>query len=627
VAAATTPPASAALRVADYTIHAQYDAATQTVTGSETILWRNRGKKSTNELLLHLYLNAFANSKSSFVRAVGPDWKKFLARHPDPWGFSEIRKISVNGVDLTANLHFIHPDDDNVDDHTVARVPLPSPVLAGDELRIEIEFVSRLPRVAARSGHAGPFAMVAQWYPKLGVLEDGRWRCHQYQLTTEFYADFGAYEVHLTVPALGVVGATGHLVEERVNGDDTKTLHFVAEDVHDFAWAIDPRFVVIEREIEGVPIRLLMQPNHLRQTERHFAALAAGLRRLQEWIGPFPYPNLTVIDPGAGGLAAGGMEYPMLITVGTTWWMPSGLRVPDVTAIHELGHQYWYAAVASDEAQEAWLDEGINTFLTARIVASEYDGAALDLFGLRASSLATSRLGYLRSAQRDPIERRAGEFLNRGSYTAITYDKTTLALETLDRLLGDDSVVRGLKSYFEKWKFRHPTGTDLLAALEESSGQNLSWYFDQIFRGTEMVDYAVTRVTAESADGFAGYRFKGIGVGEVVAPVESKPPQYRNEVIVERLGGVRLPVELLVVFDDGTTASAGWDGQDRWKRFEYSGPQRVEWAVVDPHRKLVLDANYVNNSRTRAPATRGVVRIIGRWAFWFQNVLQWATGL
>lgn len=630
LSAAAAPPSTRsnqAARVADYTIHAQYDDATHTVAGSETILWRNRGKTSTNELQLHLYLNAFANSKSSFVRAAGGEWKKFLARHPDPWGYCEIRKITVDGVDLTANLQFIHPDDDNVDDHTVARVSLPSPVLAGDELRIEIEFVSRLPRVAARSGHAGPFAMVAQWYPKLGVLENGRWNCHQYHLTTEFYADFGIYDVHLTVPATGVVGASGLLAGERVNGDDTKTLHFVAEDVHDFAWVIDPRFAVVERIVEGVPIRLLLQPNHLHQAERHIDALAAGLRRLQSWIGPFPYPQLTVVDPGAGGLAAGGMEYPMLITVGTTWWMPSGLRLPDITAIHELGHQYWYAAVASNEAREAWLDEGVNTFLTARVVAAEFDGVALDLFGLQASALALPRFGYLRSPQRDPIDRHAAQFLDRRSYVSISYDKTALMLETLDRLLGGDVVTRGLAAYFERWKFRHPTATDLLAALEESSGQKLSWYFDQVLRGTEMVDYAVTRVIAEPADGFAGYRFKDIGVGEVVAPVASKPPQYRNEVVVERLGGVRLPVELLVVFDDGTTATAGWDGQDRWKRFEYSGPQRVEWAVVDPHRKLLLDVNFVNNSRTRAVATRGVVRVIGRWSFWFQNLLQLATGM
>jgi len=617
-----------AARVASYTIHATYDAAVHTVTGRETILWRNTTKVSAHEIQLHLYLNAFANNESSFIRESFVDWRRFVDRHPNPWGYIDIAEIRVGGVELTPQLTFIHPDDDNVGDRTVARLPLPSPILPGEETAIDVEFVAKLPRAVARTGHAGPYAMVAQWFPKIGVFEAGRWNCHQYHATTEFFSTFGTYDVTLTVPATSVVGATGILSAEQDNHDGSKTLRFVAEDVHDFAWAVDPRFHVVERVVEDVPIRLLIQPNHDRQVERHLQAAAATLRSYREWFGPYPYPQLTLVDPGPGAMATGGMEYPMLITVGTAWWLPAGLRMPEATTVHEIGHQYWYGMVANNEVEDAWLDEGINSFVEAHVFDEELGSNVVDLFGFKAGWQPLMRARYLMNAQRDPIVRAAWRFLDDDSYGAISYSKTALALETLDRYLGDNAVRVALAAYFRRWQFKHPRGKDFFASLKESSGQDLSWFVDQVFHGTEVVDYTVTRVSSKKERGFGGYRFAAQRIGEQAEPEEMNADvPYRSEVVVERLGGVKMPVEILVVFDDGTSATEKWDGQDRWKRFEYSGPQRVEWAMVDPNQILVLDVNYLNNSRMRSAATRGVVRLVGRWTFWFQNLLQLVTGL
>ncbi len=616
-----------ARRVANYTIHAAYDDVAHKITADETIVWRNTTKASAHDLYFHLYFNAFANSESSFIQETGSAWKDFVGRHEDPWGYIDVARVSVRGVDLTSQLTFVQPDDDNVDDRTVARLPLPWPILPGEDATIEVEFVSKLPWVAARSGHAGPFAMVAQWFPKLGVFEGGRWNCHQYHLATEFFSDFGVYDVTLTVPRDDVVGATGVLTEERDNGNGSKTLRFVAEDVHDFAWAADARFQVVEREIEGVAVRLLMQPLHRDQAERHLTAVESALRRYRQWFAPYPYRQLTVVDPGPRAGGAGGMEYPMLITVGTTWWMPKGLRIPELTAIHEFGHQYWYGIVANNEFEEAWLDEGINSYVELGIVDQEMGSTVLDIFGLSSGPLPFMRASYLRNAQRDPVVRSGWEYLDRGSYSAISYSKTALVLETLDRYLGENSVKKALAAYFERWQYRHPRGSDFFAALKASSGQDLDWYIEQTFHGTEVLDYAVTKVSSEETSGFAGYPFTGQRVGELAPAAESETVQYRSEVVVERLGGIRMPVELQVAFDDGTSATESWDGRERWKRFEYSGPQRVEWALVDPHQRLVLDVNFLNNSRMRAAATRGVVRVVGRWAFWFQNLLYFVTGL
>ena len=615
---------NAAPHIADYEIQATYDAATHTVSGHEVLTWRNTTSESAVELYFHLYLNAFANNRSSFIRAVGERWADWLERHPHGWGYTVVKAFRIGGADLTDRMRFVHADDDNMDDRTVFRVPLPAPLPAGGVIEVEIDFVTKLPKLVARSGYAGPFAFVAQWFPKIGVYEDGHWNCHQYHLTTEFFADFGSYDVTLTVPREGVVGATGILQDTRADGT-SKTLHFIADRVHDFAWTIDPRFQVVEQSADGTALRLLVQPNHRVQAERYLAAAREALQRYREWIGPYPYPQLTIVDPGPGGWAAGGMEYPTLITVGTAWWMPRGLRVPEFVTVHEFGHQYWYGMVASNEAEAAWLDEGINSYVEGRMMDALYGpGSYVDLFGLRFDGTAMHRLQYLRAPQYDPLARPAWQFLDRSSYAAISYSKTALLLETLRVYVGDEAMQRALPAYFQRWRFRHPRGEDFLASLEEAVGQDLNWYFDQVVPETGVLDYAVLDARAERLRGNGGFTFAGPGVREEVLPQEPPEPQYHNEVVVQRVGSVVLPVDVHITFDDGSVSHEHWDGRDRWKRFEYTGPQRVEWAVIDT---LPLDVNWINNSRMRAAGTRGLVRIAGRWGFWFQNLVYVLTGL
>lgn len=614
----------AAPHIANYRIQATYDPTAHTVSGHEVLTWRNTTSENAPELYFHLYLNAFANNRSSFIREAGEFWADWLELHPHGWGHTAVKALRIGGTDLAEGIRFVHPDDDNIDDRTVFRVPLPTPLPPGGTLEVEIDFVSKLPKLVARSGYAGPFAFVAQWFPKIGVYEDGHWNCHQYHLTTEFFADFGSYDVTLTVPRDAVVGATGVLQDAHEDGA-AKTLHFVADGVHDFAWTLDPRFQVVEQTVDGTALRLLVQPNHRAQADRYLGAARAALQRYREWIGSYPYAQLTIVDPGAGGGAAGGMEYPTLITVGTAWWMPRALRLPEFVTVHEFGHQYWYGMVASNEAEEAWLDEGLNSYVEGRLMDSLYGrGSYLDLLGLRIDSTCMQRLRYLRAPQHDPLVRPAWQFLDRSSYAAVSYGKTALVLETLRAYVGDDAMHRALPAYFQRWRFRHPRAEDFLASLDEATGQDLSWYFDQVVSGTGVLDYAVLDVKAEELHGDGGYTFSGPEVREEVVPHEPPERRYHNEVVVERAGAVVLPVDVHITFDDGSVTHEHWDGRDRWKRFEYTGSQRVEWAVVDT---LPLDVNWLNNSRMRDAGTRGIVRIAGRWGFWFQNLVYLVTGL
>jgi hypothetical protein len=615
-------------RIANYAITATYDAQAHWLSGRAVIRWHNTTRVAAPDLCFHLYLNAFANSESTFMRGLGGAGVDWQERHPDGWGYIEVRALRIGERDLTAQLQFVQPDDANPHDRTVARLPLEAPVRPGGSIEVDVEFVAQLPAILARTGHAGSFAMVAQWFPKLGVFRNGTWNCHQYHRNTEFFADFGVYDVTLTVPQAAVVGATGVLQAEHGNADGTKTLKFHAADVHDFAWALDPRFRVFERTVDNVAVRLLMQPNHVGQVARHVDAVRTALRYYRSWIGDYPYPQLTIVDPGPGGRQAGGMEYPTLITVGTTWWMPEAIRLPEAVTIHEFGHQYWYGMVASNEFEDAWLDEGINTYLEARIMDAAYGpGSYVNLFGIEASSVPLLRLRYLMAASQDPMVRPAWEFRDTRSYVAVTYAKTALALETLARFIGHDRLQQGLQRYFQRWQFRHPDADAFLTALEEGAGSELDWYVDAVVRGTGILDYAVTQAEATEIEPFVGYPFADGTVGELQSPAESLDRWFRSEVVVERLGDVVMPVNLQIVFDDGTNTSETWDGRDRWKRFEYRGNQRVEWAVVDPGDTMPLDFNRLNNSRMRGAGTRGIVRLVLRWAFWFQSLVLLSTGL
>ena len=196
-------------------------------------------------------------------------------------------------TDLTTAAHYIAPDDGNRDDRTVLSVALPTAVPPGGTVAVEIRWTAHVPRTFARSGAVGNFFFIAQWFPKLGVLEEDGWNTHQFHATTEFFSDYGIYDVRITVPRGWPVGATGRQ-RSRTDTPAGKTIHqFVQEDVHDFAWTTSPDYVEHTARFEHprlppVSMRLLLQPEHEGQAERHFDAVRATLRSYGEWYGAVP---------------------------------------------------------------------------------------------------------------------------------------------------------------------------------------------------------------------------------------------------------------------------------------------------------------------------------------------------
>ena len=610
-------------RNANYAIWASLQPATRTITGRERITWRNMATKAATELQFHLYWNAWKNSRSTWLREASLGTARNLAGfRSDDWGRIDVSSVGLVAgesvaTDLTASKHFIAPDDGNPDDETVMAVSLPRPVAPGGELTIDVQWTAHIPRTFARTGAIGNFFFVAQWFPKLGVFQDDGWNCHQFHSSTEFFSDYGVYDVRLNVPTRWLVGATGR---EHPDGNvcedgNCTQHHFYQEDVHDFAWTTSPDYVELNAGFEHptlphVDMRLLLQREHAGQAQRHFTATRTALKYYGEWYGAYPYGHITIVDP-AFQSGAGGMEYPTLFTAGTRWWIPPHVTTPEAVTVHEAGHQFWYGIVGNNEFEDAWLDEGFNQFSTARAVSQIYDPHyyAQRYFGgflpyvftdivIKRETDGNGLRGYRAVAKGDAPSRPSYRYAA-GAGGGITYSKTALWLHTMERWLGWPVLQRIMATYFDKWKFKHPKPNDFFAAVTDVAGRDLGWYFDQVYRSSNVFDYGVQDLKSAS---------DGRG--------------FRTTVVVRRYGEAIFPVDVRVTFTNGETVTEHWDGRDRWTLYTYDRAAQARSAQVDPDHVLLLDVDVTNNSRTLEPkADEASTKWSMTWMVWLQDAL------
>lgn len=660
------PPLSE--RVTDYEIDARLDPATHTLTGQELITWRNRSAEPQATLWFHLYWNAFKNDRSTFYReakAMGglrdedAGSSSYPERKQDEWGSSTVKALRVKGgADLLPTLRFEHPDDDNTEDQTVFTVTLPEPVPPGGRVTLELQWEARVPKVVLRAGRTDSgFYLMGQWFPKLGVLEvppeggatSPRWNCHQFHSASEFYADFGTYDVRVTVPRAMKVGATGVLVERRENPDGTHTLRYHQDDVHDFAWTASERFEVFEDVFRspGLPevkLTALVDTKHHRTGPQLLAAAKASLEHFGRWWSPWPYPHLTVVAPPTDGTAAGGMEYPTFITaVGRAEpGEPKDFLIWQTVA-HEFGHNYWQGLLASNEFEEPWLDEGINSYGTYKLCLAEGVRAnPADFFphplrGLVGPLFAQDwdererMYGMSGLRESSPIIQSSWKYRSRGDYFRNAYSRPQVTLHALEQLVGEETMARILRTYVERWKFRHPRGEDFFAVVNEVSGQELGWFFDTFFRGTGVLDYSVASMSCEARSGKKGLFDDGQG-GLLLVEREPRDaakaePVNRCEVQVSRLGDIRIPVDVKVTFEDGSSRVERWDGQERWKNllFERTG-ENAGIQQVELHGVNALDVQPDNNSRTKALSGHVAVSLFG-WSTYVSQLLSTVASL
>jgi Peptidase family M1 domain len=610
-------------RLVAYQIQATLIPAEHKIKATETLTYQNLTGQPQQTFPFHLYLNAF-QPQSTFMtevrlygtRGTGAE-SRWDAKH---FGSITVTKLEVQSMgDLTSKMQFVQPDDHNAEDHTVFQVSLPKPVAPGASVAFRMDFEDVLPEVVERTGYKRDFFMVGQWFPKVGVWWKKQWNCHQFHATTEFFADFGTFDVNLTVPQNEIVGAGGDLLASANNPDGTKTLTFHSEDVHDFSWTASPHFTDIEDSWTGsaatVKIHLLMSPGHMRSAPRYLQALKGTLSLYDKWIGPYPYDRVTVVDPPHGALEAGGMEYPTLITAGTAWFMPKGALFPEIIVEHEFGHQYWYGMVATNEFEEAWLDEGINSYLEVKVMDALYGNStsALNFPFAQEGEAQLQRTSYLQVPDYDPLTRFAWQFVGDGSYAGVTYGKTATVLLTLEKLIGEEKMREVMHQYFLRYRFKHPTGEDFLKTIEDVSGQSLRWYFDQAVYGTNILDYEIRDAHSDSVKWYE------------TAP---NPKLYRTYVTVHRKGDFIFPTDVKIAFDDGSSTLEHWDGRDRWVRYTYDRKAKVRSARIDAEQKVWLDRNFFNNSQRVDPDHRAVHKLLNMWTFaieWVSQLVSWIT--
>lgn len=628
------------LLATDYRLEASLDTETKIITGSATIIWTNRASVPVEDLRFHLYYNAWRDDQSSFLtsnRIVLPDFSDW---QDDEWAYIEIDSLSASMsgssepgpvkqsalFDLMGGCEFIQPNDANPNDRTVLRVVLPRPAQPEETLELRMDFRTKVPRTFARTGYRGDYFFLAHWFPKLGVIEsDGNWNCHQF-IQTEFFADFGTYDASLTVPAGWVVGATGRLVAKIDNPDGTATHTFHQDKVHAFTWTTCPIFLEHKKRFEhaslpSVDMRLLLMPDHAGQEERYFRATEAALRSYGEWFGAYPYGHITIVDP-AYQSKSGGMEYPTLFTGGSRWLSPEGSGSPEGVTVHECGHQFWFGLVANNEFEHAWLDEGFDTYSAGRVMEKEFSprylvGRYLDGFipvlfrDLQQAPRSVAGLGGYRSDlkldimskpswQYGPAASRVSGSGSRiyggGAYGVNSYTKPAMLLLTLERYLGWNTFQRVMSIYFDRYRFKHPAPEDFFSTVNEISGQDFQWFWQETFDSSNVFDYAVDSVVSR---------------------------ENKQSVVVRRWGEATFPVQVRVVFENGDQAFESWDGTDRWIRYSYDRPEQIQTVEVDPSHILALDINRSNNTWMRgAPSSLASAKWSLKWMIWLQSVLE-----
>jgi hypothetical protein len=550
--------------VADYTIAVTLDPAARSLTGSETLVYRNTARQPFAEMVFHLYLNAFKSLDTTFMKESGGQLRGDQF-DPQNNGWIEVSAIRVKGgPDLKLEV---------LDDGTLARAKLPSPVAPGQSVTLELEFHAQLPAVFARTGWAldekgDPFFLVGQWFPKPGVWSDTGWAADIFHGNAEFFADFGSYEVSISLPENYVTGATGMPVRSERGPGKNQTVTYRAAGVIDFAWVASPNLKASSRKQGQTEIQYLVLPEHSASAYKTLNIAATALRRYSDWYGPYPYQRLTIVDVPDMGSGAGGMEYPTFVTTGTDTGSP-GSGWTDYTVIvtaHEIAHQWWQSMVATNEGREPWLDEGFADYSTVRLMVAEYglNQQDMDQGRFQPGLLESRRRTFLRDPS-VPMEGKAWDFPDWSDYTIAAYAKPVLALMTLERALGEQTMLKIFSTYFTRYRFAHPTTADFRKVAQEVSGQKLDWFFEGLVYHGQTINFIAHQVVKS------------------------------DTITIDRQGELPVPADVLVKFNDGSAQTVTCQPGPPACVFTFPG-RTVESYAVDPTHKLVIELDWMDNT-------------------------------
>lgn len=484
----------------NYDINVKLDVDYHKLDVKETLLYTNNSPDTLKEIYFYVYMNKFR--------------KKSLAL---PQLFQDKGSITIHQV--------LENDSANINglvDETIFHVKLHNILFPGYSVRFKFEFTADLPQVEGRLGYFGEHYDIGNWYITPAVYDKQGWHLNQH-LDNEFYQEWGDFKVDIRVPKGFLVGATGNLMNLTeayadtgyyipnyylVGEEDTTNSHWIfeAKNVHDFAWTTDPDYRLLQAQWNGITFNVLVFSYN---TESWKQVLDWGLKTIQflsENFGDYPYDQMTVADTY---IKAGGIEYPQITFINDMIHPEYQLADFRTTIIHEMAHNWFYGILGNNQTEKGWMDEGFTTFAEIKTVESlfgrytNYPVTEQDFFTQKFSLADDDRSinarSYLKLAKFEfdnDFVNLHPDYMGREAYI-LEYDKSAMILFMLEYTLGDSVFKKAMLDYYDKWKFKHPGPEDFISSIEQTSGRELDWFFEQWINTNRKLDYAITDVDGE----------------------------------------------------------------------------------------------------------------------------------
>lgn len=550
----------------NYTIKVSLDDQANVLHAHESFEYINNSPDELNFIYIHLWPNAYKDNSSAMSLQQFRNGNKIMENNSErDKGYIDSLDFKVNGESATFLYNLNHND--------IGKLLLKTPLKPGEKITVSTPFRVKIPNGnISRLGHVGESFQVTQWYPKPAVYDKEGWHHMPYLTQGEFYSEFGSFDVSITLPENYVVGATGDLqtkseieflnkkvketqkkIEENKfdskaykrsfpeSSSKMKTIRYTQSRVHDFAWFADKRYEVLKGEVKlphskrKVTTWAMFTPQNGSLWQDAIEYINDGTYWYSKWNGDYPYNQVTAVDGTIS--AGGGMEYPNVTVIGSS----GSATQLELVIVHEVGHNWFYGILGSNERVHPWMDEGMNTANEIRYFKNKYpDNTEFsENFGGIADALHLGGISHhcgndmtyqfsSNNGKDQPIELHSNEYtpLN---YGAIVYAKTGLVFTYLRDYLGDELYDACMSDYYEKWKFKHPQPADMKAVFESKTGKDLTWFFDDIINTTNQLDFKIKSVRKDKVSG--SYTVSVANVGDVRAPV--KVFAYKNEVKVD----------------------------------------------------------------------------------------------
>jgi hypothetical protein len=523
----------------DYKINVSLDDQKNRLLGNITIKYHNQSPDTLKYILLHLWPNAYKNTQTAFSTQFIENGKRdFHFSKKEDRGSIDSLNFMVNGKESKFTFYADQPD--------IAKLELPTPLAPGQSITIYTPFRVKIPKSVSRLGHIDNSYQITQWYPKPAVYDLEGWHPIPYLDQGEFYSEFGSFDVSITLPQNYVVAATGELqnkeewdfieqiirnsekqnfdylslTDQIIPASDTifKTIQFKAENVHDFAWFADKRFYILKDEARLPSGKKIDCYAYFTNVEAQLWKKGAeytsrAVEFYSKTVGEYPYPHATAVQSALG--AGGGMEYPMITVIGKT----GDAKSLDIVIAHEVGHNWFYGILASNEREYAWMDEGFNSYVESRYSDKYYPN----------SKEITPNLVYLTQARRamDQASNTPSQNLSSINYFLGAYAKPTMVLRYLEEYLGVEKMDRILNKYYEEWKFKHPYPEDLRRIFEKESKEKLSWIFDDLLFSNKKLDYSISKTERKNGKLCLTIKNKG----EIAAPFSISSLDKNNSIL------------------------------------------------------------------------------------------------